>query len=420
MSLNSRKRRAETQIISGDEAEQTHEEEKDKQHCQMISHYAIPDIPSHIVFDILSRLPIKALFNCRRVCKLWLSLIAETYFAKFHFSRSQVGLLAKAVYDKRESRKLHLVDLQIAPYTHPRDAGMKLAPKINLPKNPGIPIMLNSCNGLLCLCEPETNEPIYVCNPILGEYITLPKCSTGTICGCGGSAFGFSSITNQYKVVRSSYRVAIDPVTGLQMSGDYDEAEIYTIGEGLWRSIGKIPYTIVNDSFDSLLNGAFHWLDFDHSRPELICCFDFGSEQFQVVPEPSEFVPLEKHLLGYMRVGVLRGCLSICDFSKKDHVAIWVMKDYGVKESWSKDLVIENIYDRKEWDCYEPIMILKNGKILMLFNRNALLLYDPMLECFEDVHIYGIGSDFHGISHVPSLVSLRDVAKGENLKMCRA
>ncbi|GMP53762.1 hypothetical protein CsSME_00019136 [Camellia sinensis var. sinensis] len=118
----SKKRRAETQIINDDEVDQTHqeeeeEEEEEEEDCQMI-----PELPTHIVFDILSRLPIKTLFNCRSVCKLWLSLISsDPQFAKLHLSRSHPSLLFKPINRIREPKKLHLVDLQIAPYTHPRN-----------------------------------------------------------------------------------------------------------------------------------------------------------------------------------------------------------------------------------------------------------------------------------------------------------
>ncbi|KAI8012111.1 F-box protein [Camellia lanceoleosa] len=121
-----------------------------------------------------------------------------------------------------------------------------------------------------------------------------------------------------------------------------------------------------------------------------------------------------------MRVGVLRGCLTICDFATvKYQGSIWVMKDYGVKESWSKDIVIKGvIYDWDYSNCYEPIMILRSGQLLILVNGEALVLYDPKTRYHKNVKISGIRkrSDFHGIAHVPSLVSLRDVAKGENLK----
>ncbi|KAI8012110.1 hypothetical protein LOK49_LG06G01225 [Camellia lanceoleosa] len=133
----SKKRRGETQIINDDEVDQTHqeeeeEEEEEEEDCQMI-----PELPTHIVFDILSRLLIKTLFNCRSVCKLWLSLISsDPQFAKLHLSRSHPSLLFKPINRIREPKKLHLVDLQIAPYTHPRNASMKLAPKSTFQTTP--------------------------------------------------------------------------------------------------------------------------------------------------------------------------------------------------------------------------------------------------------------------------------------------
>ncbi|KAG5515671.1 hypothetical protein RHGRI_036648 [Rhododendron griersonianum] len=139
-----------------------------------------------------------------------------------------------------------------------------------------------------------------------------------------------------------------------------------------------------------------------------------GSEQFRAVPGPSRFCGSQKE---YMRLGVLQGCLSICDFSDGDHVDIWLMKDYGVKQSWSKDFYIVKMINETEiYDYYEPIMVLESGLILMLVNQDSLLVYDPGLEHYEDVHIYGIASMFRGIAHVPNLVSLGDVARGENLK----
>ncbi|KAH7843786.1 hypothetical protein Vadar_020743 [Vaccinium darrowii] len=409
MCPSSRKRRAEAQIINNEyEPDETQEDEEEQveEDPRMVD--TVPDLPTHIVFDILSRLPIKTLFNCRRICKGWLSLLSDPHFAKLHLSRSKVSLLVKPITHKYKSRKLNLVDLHIATYTRPRNCRIKLVPKINLPKDPKIAFnVVNSCNGFLCLSEPKNNDPIYVCNPILGEYITLPKCSSGKI--VSSCAFGFSPVTDQYKVVRS-----FD-------NEDNHEVEIYTLGEGFWRNIGNNPYPYVYPyglkhkfyfSFDTFVDGALHWLAWS---PDLIHCFDFTSEQFRAVPGPLGFWGGQKE---YMRLGVLQGCLSLCDFSDGDHADIWLMKDYGVQESWSKDFyIVKMINETRIYDYYEPIMVLESGLILMLVNEDSLLVYDPVLEHYEDVHIYGIASMFLGIAHVPSLVSLRDVARGENLKV---
>lgn len=421
MSTSNRKRRADTQLIRNDEPDETHqvvvEEEEDP---QLICQYSVPELPTHIIFDILSRLPIKTLFNCRRVCKDWLSLISDPLFAKLHLSRSQVSLLMKPIAHYPNPGILNLVDFQISPSTSPQNAVMKLVPEINLPKiafNNSYNSLLNSCNGLLCLCEPDTLDPIYVCNPILGEFITLPECSEMKMCCSRTSAFGFSPKTNQYKVLRFFHPWVINPQNGKKEIRDYPEGEIYTLGEGSWRSIGTIPSNFENFSFNTFLNGAIHWLDFDFGCPGLIYCFDFGSEQFRGVPEPSGLSSVE-NFWTHMKVGVLQGCLSLCDYFDGEHAAIWVMKDYGVKESWSKDFVIPkmSIASKSLVNYYEPITVFEDGKILISFTGDALFLYDPKSQHYEDVQILGITSMFQVIAHVSSLVSLRDVAKGQTVK----
>ncbi|KAI8010810.1 Transmembrane 9 superfamily member 11 [Camellia lanceoleosa] len=143
--------------------------------------------------------------------------------------------------------------------------------------------------------------------------------------------------------------------------------------------------------------------------------FFIVSEQFRVVREPPEF-GLHEEFLDHIRVGVLRDCLSVCDFFSPVRIDIWLMKDYGIKESWSKELVIESgIGMSGNWGSYEPIMMLKSGEFLMLVNKDVLMSYNPKLGSFKKLNIYGIKSEFYGIAHIPSFVSLKDVAKGESL-----
>ncbi|CAL5391088.1 unnamed protein product [Camellia sinensis] len=358
--------------------------------------------------------PKSSSFPCQLVSKHWLSLISDPHFVNLHLSRSPVSLLLKPFYN-RGSNQLHLVDLQTLHKIRPREAQLKLNPKINFPLL-GRQIV-NSCNGLLCLCN--DNSEIFVCNPILGDYITLP-CPINdriyydrTI-----NAFGFSPKTNKYKVIQFVLQRVVesfDPITEFCTYRDGAKAKIYTISEGLWRNIESVPYYLTNCSFNSFVNGAVHWLNCAGDSPDFICCFDFGSEQFRVLPEPPEF-GLHKEFPDHICLGVLRDCLSVCDFFSPLRIDIWLMKDYGIKEFWSKELVIESgIGKSGNWGSYEPIMMLKSGEILMLVNKDVLMLYNPMLGSFKKLNIYGIKSEFYGIAHIPSFVSLKDVAKGESL-----
>ncbi|CAL5393947.1 unnamed protein product [Camellia sinensis] len=127
--------------------------------------------------------------------------------------------------------------------------------------------------------------------------------------------------------------------------------------------------------------------------------------------------------MGFVRVGVLRDSLSISDFSNPFHWDIWIAKDYGIKESWSKEFVIGNVIGMRGYgDYYETIMILKNSEILMHFNKGVLVLYSPKEGRVEKLNIDGININpaFCGTAHIPSFVSLKDVAKGESLKLRRS
>ncbi|KAG5551632.1 hypothetical protein RHGRI_009899 [Rhododendron griersonianum] len=289
---------------------------------------------------------------------------------------------------------------------------MELVTTINLPKGSIPSNIIGSCNGLLCLGDPYSDGPIRICNPLFRDLITLPNCPSGrsnSRCSC---AFGYSPVTDQYKVVRTVRSIlprVVDPVTGREAC----EAEIYTLGEGSWRSIGEIPTMIYSSSINAFLNGSLHWVNVYS-----IYCFDFGSELIRSVPEPSEFGTVEKKCPYVMRVGVLRGCLSVCDSSKPCRVEVWVMKDYGVKESWSKDFVIDTtmIDDRRHFGYYEPFMVMDDGQILIFgYNLHSVLHYDSESKCLRKVH--GYDPYYLGLAHIPSLLSLRDIAKGENFKV---
>lgn len=418
MPIDCSRRTEETQLITKHEAYQTHER-KLEEDCETMSDCCNnPELPIHIVIDILLRLPIKILFSFRRVCKEWLCLISDPHFAYLHLSKSQPTLLLKPINRNRRSWKLNLVDLHITPRIRPCNARLEFVTKINLPKGPNIPCnIINSCNGLLCLYDPCSDCPICICNPLLGELVTLPKSPSGRPISHLSCFLGYSPMTKQYKVVRSFPSRVIDPFTGNKKC----EAEIYTLGEGSWRRIGNIPAMGYNNnsSFNAFLNGSLHWLS--HAlRADFIYCFDFGSEQFRAVPEPYEFGLVHRERSVYIYVGVLRGCLSICDFGGGGDAEIWVMKDYGVKESWIKDFVVGNMMiDGCHFCYYEPILVLEDGQIL-IFEHNlcSILLYDPVLNRLRNVCTFGnSGACFLGLAHVPGLLSLRNVAKGENFKV---
>ncbi|KAK9285893.1 hypothetical protein L1049_025094 [Liquidambar formosana] len=88
-----------------------------------------------------------------------------------------------------------------------------------------------------------------------------------------------------------------------------------------------------------------------------------------------------------MSLGVFDDCLCICDSPSRGHFDIWVMKEYGVQESWSKQFVIETPVHHQLWqfEYYLPIKLLNDGEILMLRKGFTLVSY-----CFGETNVKNV------------------------------
>ncbi|KAL0006197.1 hypothetical protein SO802_013758 [Lithocarpus litseifolius] len=106
----------------------------------------------------------------------------------------------------------------------------------------------------------------------------------------------------------------------------------------------EFPYNFDSDTQGVTLNGAPHWVlrrEYDRevnskSLTMVLVYFDPAKEHFYELPLPCM---LDKH--SEFELGVLGGCLSLsyC-YHNGSHFETWVMKKYGVEESWEKLFVI--------------------------------------------------------------------------------
>ena len=123
---------------------------------------------------------------------------------------------------------------------------------------------------------------MHVCNPVLGEFITI-KVPDEDMRTSNFFCFGFSVKINEYKVLQTFYVNEVGP-----------KAEVYTIGAGSWRSLGNALCCIGIKRFDTYLRGAFHWVRYYNDQ---IPCFDFEEELFREVPAPPQFQPRPDYCL---------------------------------------------------------------------------------------------------------------------------
>lgn len=267
--------------------------------------------------------------------------------------------------------------------------------------------IVNSCNGLLCLSKPIYNNPHIICNPLTGEYVSIPK-SQGDDMFWGPviTGFGYCSRSNKYKVVR----LVCQPENMFQTM-----AEVYTVGTESWRSIGCAPLDLGLSLFTTYLNGVVHWVSDSANGPVVIVAFDFKEEQFSVISLPPHFgeAHKEKENLRNVNMGVLGGCLSVCDVTFWDHFDIWVMKEYGDPTSWTK----EHVICAHSGGLHRPIKFLENGDILMIYNKAELVAYSPGEGYFRYLKIDGVLAVFEAITYVPSFIPLADAVAGDHLNV---
>jgi len=215
--------------------------------------------------------------------------------------------------------------------------------------------------------------------------------------------FGFSPRTREYKLVRISRCSYEDGRT-------YCQTMIFSLGKNGCQDYEiHSPFVCPDQSSDVVVGGAIHWLCegekstwFD-IKLRSILSFDLYEEKFQLIPKPN------CQINRFCKISVLGGCLALTgDFNDEygiHEVHIWVLKEYGVKESWTKEFVLREsfpiIFGYHGSLC--PLFLLDNGKILMSYNFKAFCWYDPKEECFT---CYAeLDQSFRAICHVPRLVS---------------
>ncbi|KAJ9552150.1 hypothetical protein OSB04_016195 [Centaurea solstitialis] len=370
------------------------------------------NLPAELIIDILLRLPVKTIISCKRVCKKLWNLVSDSSFVNLHLSRSPTGFIVhqnvKHLYNGSiDSGILKWVEIDDKVDDHHLHYNTIL--HLNT-----VPVLQNSqisqigsVNGLICLWkDSREHDNTYICNPVTREILILrapPLYHKHIYCTIIAYGFGVSSLTGEYKVVRTFQKKILLDNTGWPTGSE--EAEVYTLGTGRWRNLGQVPYRPDTSDFGAVLNNHCHWIvsDSDYS-PEKICTFDLNKETFQLFPSP----PIEES--DTLSLAVLKGCLCISD-GNYSRITIWVMKEYGIKKSWHKEVVVrrEALNPFRVWQYWYAISLslidgLKDGTIF--FVSESLLAFCPTSDTIEEIDMCGCSES--GLTYHPSFLKLQN------------
>ncbi|CAL5380676.1 unnamed protein product [Camellia sinensis] len=351
---------------------------------QTLMEQVLPELPPEVISEILSRLPVKPLLQFRCVSKPWCSLIDSPTFIKMHLHRSiQSRSNLSLIVTKLNS---NIPNLLCSVHFDKLDIDFELYQPLTFEKR--LDQVWNSCNGLLCLSF--RNVEVVLWNPSTRKYLELPLLPIEIpVAFCRMFVvfygLGYDSVSDDYKVMR------ITQFNGAGFVHFESKVRVYSLKSDYWRKVGDFPHHLKLDPCTGLLvGGALHWSVNPKPMlvdgPRALIAFDLGSEEYRMVPLP-ECGAVDFHL----KFAVLDGCLCVLHHYHKKGIDLWVMKEYGVKESWTKLIYIENSNVINCFAIYlEPLAYSKNGKkVLFQHNSQRFLWYNLERKTVEMVEIYG-------------------------------
>ncbi|KAJ8766490.1 hypothetical protein K2173_022549 [Erythroxylum novogranatense] len=342
--------------------------------------------PRELVVDILSRLPVKSLCKFRCVSKSWLSMISSTHFAKIHLGFARRN---KAVECSRQRLIMSCQNLYSAEYGSIgscRDDIREIqAVKLDYAWKSYWIDVVGSCNGLLCIAPNENT--LFLFNPSTRESKRIEKAlmfELGVDAHLCCHGFGYDSTGDDYKVVRI---------------GSGSVVSVYSLRTDSWRRIGNFPYN--NSSvYESglLLNGSVHWAVYskEGEKPKnLVVAFDLEKEVFRDILAPDTVDPSSR-----IAIGVFGEKLCVLHSRYDIHNKFWIMKEYGVVESWTKIAISLPYF------CMKPLCLTQRREALILMD-GRLLLYDFGIDEYKFLELHGVpaGVAYETDIYVESLIS---------------
>lgn len=224
--------------------------------------------------------------------------------------------------------------------------------------NPSL-MIVGSCNGLVCIGTDF--DSMFLWNPCTGQSKKLPNRGFSEEHGGLTMRFGFGcgESDDDYKVV-----VIFSHDDGW---GSYEtRVEVYSLKTDSWKRIGDFSYGIPTVYTGEFANGLLHWLapGKGSGYTHVIASLDLANETYDEVSLPNY------DDVGYnLGLFVLRGCLGALCAYPRARADVWVRKEYGVTESWTKLFTLP--YRPVPWmtNLSAPLCISKNGEILMNFEQ---------------------------------------------------
>ncbi|XP_021836820.2 F-box protein CPR1 [Spinacia oleracea] len=347
------------------------------------------DLHVDLMINIFLRLDAKPLLQFKSVCKSWYYLISSPNFAELHLDQTlaQSNPNVRFVFSAP-----HLSSAEFDTFDRVKELD-------NPFRDQGFAHVVGSCHGLLCLCNYDLHLTILLYNPTTQTYRKLPFLSKPSSLSHRYSfGFGYEKESKDYKFVRI---LQSNEGTGPFKS----QVMVYSLKTDSWVRAPDVPSPFFSYREDGVLvNGTLHWVhEFVHKDEKRysILGFGLGNNSFNEVPQPK----FEEQFIN-LRVGVLDRCLCLT-VNDLDYSDIWVLKEYGVVESWTRLYKVKQSQQLMflEW----PIAYsLDRQKLFLQLNTWRVVSLDLQTMVVKDVKVCDFPRCFDTQVCIENLIMLKN------------
>ncbi|KAL9690495.1 hypothetical protein QQ045_010895 [Rhodiola kirilowii] len=402
---------------------------------------SVPELCADLIQEILLKLPIKRLIRFKLVSKTWQNIITSHYFTSKHYNYSLGQSSGSNNYS--DFFILQNPDSLISSISVRRDlleciihhGNIRLPYLERKREEPpthefSISMMFSAGLGLYCVFDSRSQRAA-LWNPATSEIKVLPSLPLYDIEDHIDAGFVYIFGHAEIKDGILSYKLGLltamyDTIKKLA----YYSLDLYDSNSNSWKVLtwGRhnttIRYPHNWEDYGVNLNGVFHHRSTDSKRLPYIMTFDYNSEVFSRLEVPDDLHQItgqyfwnRSHLTLYDDKFL---CLVIC--RKKEFLDpildaligsgvsfdVWVMREYGIKESWSREYTTTgNVVNNMNIVNYSK----RIGGIFLQNDKGALYLCDcpsPALRLRNICPGFGKWKEMRVLERTESLVSINE------------
>ncbi|KAL6561995.1 hypothetical protein OROGR_003002 [Orobanche gracilis] len=273
------------------------------------THNARRVFPHEVIFNILSRLPVKSLLRLKCACKIWRTIVSLPAFVSVHLTRSPSSLIFQAYRIPRFPGDQPLADILpdghvMCTYVPPKpetNTHSTIHPIHDFPGSDAVGFhhlqVVGSQNGIVCVYEHTYTHKFTLWNPATGSSLHIPfsDLKIDPTVHIGASAgFGFDPSLNEYTIIRIISHLQ-NPSTRMIVP---DLAEVFNFKTGRWtqllqneNDVDAPGFHVTTETCGAVIGGVPYWkcwgedVELGRARP-MSMSFDVKKSAFDLHPFP--------------------------------------------------------------------------------------------------------------------------------------